>query len=212
ACPKMIGIPDLVRLMVPSSCRVLAPMIKGNFVASHLGTGLRLSKNPARVLHAYRAAAPVLKRKTEYPVFPERKTKIALISHFYNLGDAFVAKDIVDALSAAGIVIYTKEDLPETALRSRESGAGRIRWLYERELYNAFKYYLDKVDGICTVISFGCGPDSLVVEMMRQESESSSVPFTQIVVDEHTGRAGIKTRLEAFVDTIRRTRGRTVRS
>lgn len=206
ACPKMIGISDLARVTMVKSARVLAPTIKGDFVLPHLQTGLALTRNPAKVWSAYQKAKPSLRRSSSLPDFPVDQPKIALVSHFYNLGDRYVAQDILDTLKQAGMRVYTKEDLPASVLSSDEGVASSIRWLYERELYNAFRYYSDKVDGICTVVSFGCGPDSLVTEIMAQEARGLKVPFTQLVVDEHTGKAGIVTRLEAFVDTVARRR------
>jgi len=204
ACPKMIGIPDLARINVPKSCKVIAPMIKGDFVLPHLRAGMELTHNPIRVWNAWLKARHELKVRTELPDFPPDVRKVALVSHFYNLGDQYVAQDILDTLTEAGLRIYSKEDLPATVLAGDEGLAGSIRWVYERELYNAFRFYSDKVDGICAVVSFGCGPDSLVTELMRQEARSMKVPFTQLVIDEHTGKAGIVTRLEAFAELVRK--------
>lgn len=206
ACPKMIGICDLARITVPKSCKVVAPAIKGNFVLPHLRAGMALTHNPVKTLKAYRKARRELTVKESPPEFPAGVTKVALISHFYNLGDRYVAQDITDAFTKAGIRIYTKEGLPQPTLRAHDGLAGSIRWVYERELYNAFRFYSDKVDGICAVVSFGCGPDSLVAEIMSQESRQLQIPFTQLVIDEHTGKAGIVTRLEAFIETIARRR------
>jgi len=73
-------------------------------------------------------------------------------------------------------------------------------------LYNAFRYLVDKVDGVCIIVSMGCGPDSLVAEFMRQESAELDRPFLQLVIDEHTGTAGLVTRIEAFVELAKRRR------
>jgi predicted nucleotide-binding protein (sugar kinase/HSP70/actin superfamily) len=204
ACPKMIGAPDLARLTVPPGCQVVIPTIKGNFMLPHFWTGMKLTHDPLRSLRACRRAAATLRSVKALPEFPADKKKIALITHFYNLGDAHVARDILSTFAAAGYLVYSKEDLPQDVLAATEGDAKKIRWIYERELYNAFRFYSDKVNGVCAVVSFGCGPDSLIVEMMRLEAEAHNLPFTQLVIDEHTGKAGIVTRLEAFIDTINR--------
>jgi predicted nucleotide-binding protein (sugar kinase/HSP70/actin superfamily) len=204
ACPKMIGIPDLARITVPRSCRVVAPMIKGDFVLPHLRAGMELTNNPVRVWQAWLKSRHLLRTKTTLPDLPAGVRKVALVSHFYNLGDHYVAQDITDTLTRAGLRIYSKEDLPASILAGQEGLAKSIRWVYERELYNAFRFYSDKVDGICAIVSFGCGPDSLVTELMQQEARGLNVPFTQLVIDEHTGKAGIVTRLEAFVELVKK--------
>jgi predicted nucleotide-binding protein (sugar kinase/HSP70/actin superfamily) len=39
---------------------------------------------------------------------------------------------------------------------------------------------------------------------MQQEARNLRVPFTQLVIDEHTGKTGIVTRLEAFVELVKK--------
>ncbi len=94
--------------------------------------------------------------------------------------------------------------LPQRILLSYDKGADRVHWVYERELYNAFKYYLPKVDGFCQVLAFGCGPDSMVGELMLREARDNSKPFLNLLLDEHTSPTGLLTRLEAFVDILKR--------
>jgi predicted nucleotide-binding protein (sugar kinase/HSP70/actin superfamily) len=204
ACPKMIGIVDVARLKFSDSCSILAPKIKNEFFLPHFLAGLRLTGNPIKSFLAYQRAKPELKKVSAFPEFPSGQPKIALISHFYNLEDDFISQDIIDTFKKSGFLIYTKEDLPESILSSAENFAGNIRWVYERELYNACNYYLDKVDGICTIISFGCGPDSLIAEVMMKNAKKLNKPFLQLIIDEHTGRAGLITRLEAFIELIKR--------
>lgn len=230
ACPKMIGIVDLARLTVPRSCRLVAPTIKGDFALAHLRAGLELTRNPVCAARAYCRAAE--KREAPRPQvtvpdsFERAGLRIALLSHFYNLNDEYIARSITEAFVLSGVRTLTKEDVPPAVLMADDGMAGAIRWVYERELYNAFRYYLGcwargrasaqlrkknaawldepLVDGVCAVISFGCGPDSLVVELMQLEARKLGMPFMQLVIDEHTGKAGIVTRIEAFIDTVSR--------
>jgi predicted nucleotide-binding protein (sugar kinase/HSP70/actin superfamily) len=204
ACPKMIGIVDVARLEFSDSCSILSPKIKNGFFLPHFLTGLRLTQNPIKSFIAYQRAKPELKRIKTFPEFPSGQPKIALISHFYNLEDDFISHDIIDTFKKNGFLIYTKENLPNSILQNSEGFADKIRWVYERELYNACNYYLDKVDGICTIISFGCGPDSLIAEVMLEKARVLNTPFLQLIIDEHTGQAGLITRLEAFIELIKR--------
>jgi len=62
----------------------------------------------------------------------------------------------------------------------------------------------DSIDGIIHVASFGCGPDSFTGEIIeRQVRRRGNLPFLNLTIDEHTGEAGVITRLEAFIDMIR---------
>ena len=57
------------------------------------------------------------------------------------------------------------------------------------------------------VTNFACGPDSYMLKFFSKETEGK--PFLTIEIDEHSADAGIITRCEAFIDTIRnaKTRG-----
>ncbi|MBM3323377.1 hypothetical protein FJY69_07875 [candidate division WOR-3 bacterium] len=210
ACPKMIGIVDICRMMMGRDTPVVAPVIKGDFLAPHFAAGLAFNRNPVRVARALARACRVLPRSPDVPLFPPGERRVAMIGHFYNLGDDYISRAIVDTFASHGYRLCTKDELPEPVLRSRAGFARKIRWVYERELYNAFRFLVDKVDGVCIIVSMGCGPDSLVAEFMRQESVALDKPFLQLVIDEHTGTAGLVTRIEAFIELAAR-RSRSLR-
>jgi predicted nucleotide-binding protein (sugar kinase/HSP70/actin superfamily) len=207
ACPKMIGIVDIARMMLPGK-PVVAPVIKGDFWLPHFRAGLELGTDPVKVLRALARARRLLPNHHHLPDYPRAERRIALIGHFYNLGDDFIARPIVETFASHGYRLCTKDELPERILRSRKGFARSIRWVYERELYNAFRFFLDKVDGVCMMVSMGCGPDSLVAEFMRGESAERDLPFLQLVIDEHTGTAGLVTRIEAFLELAQRRQAR----
>ncbi len=204
ACPKMIGIVDVMRMALSDRIALVAPSVKGDFMYAHFWAGLRLQRNPARVLRALRRARTLLRNETTEPTFPPGEKRVALIGHFYNLQDDFISHHIVSTFRKHGYRVVCKDDLPASVLGSSAGFAAKIRWVYERELYNAFRYLLPRVEGLCAVVSMGCGPDSLIAEFMREESAIQGVPFLQLIIDEHTGVAGLVTRIEAFVELIQR--------
>jgi predicted nucleotide-binding protein (sugar kinase/HSP70/actin superfamily) len=54
------------------------------------------------------------------------------------------------------------------------------------------------------VVPFGCGPDSAMTEVLYLYTKrNKSAPFMILTLDEHSGEAGMITRLEAFIDMIR---------
>ena len=59
------------------------------------------------------------------------------------------------------------------------------------------------MDGILYVEAFGCGPDSMIEDLSaRYVRRDRKIPFQVLTLDEHSGTAGVMTRLEAFVDMI----------
>ncbi len=63
------------------------------------------------------------------------------------------------------------------------------------------------MDGVIGVMAFGCGPDSLMMDMVhRRASQLQKAPFMCLTLEEHTSETGVITRLEAFLDMIDRRR------
>ena len=84
----------------------------------------------------------------------------------------------------------------------------RNYWRHEEEIMQAIRYFLtkgrDKIDGVIFLISFACGPDSLIAELIMRDMKVVGLPFLQIIMDEHSGEAGMMTRIESFTDMIKR--------
>lgn len=212
ACPKMIGIVDVARMLINKKVRLIAPTINGDLFRAHFAAGLQINRNPVKVWAAWQKTKGELSRKVagdDLMSFDSSQPGItyptvAVIGHFYNIGDEFVSRAIISTFRQNGYRILTKEDLPDAVLSKANGFSRNIRWVYERELFNAFEYFLGKVDGFCVVVSMGCGPDSLVAEFMRERAQKQGVPFLLLVIDEHTGEAGLVTRVEAFIELLKR--------
>ena len=88
----------------------------------------------------------------------------------------------------------------------------RVFWTLGRKMVGSALHFdqNDRIDGIVYLACFGCGPDSLVGEIIERRIVNK--PFIMLTVDEHTGEAGMLTRLEAFVDMIERQRRQAVES
>ena len=89
--------------------------------------------------------------------------------------------------------------------------AGQPYWTYEDEVVGAAGHYIhdESVDGLVAVGSFGCGPDSTLLDMVQRAARDAGKPFMNLIIDEHTGEAGLVTRLEAYVDMLARRKART---
>jgi len=206
ACPKMIGIVDIARMMLDDGTRLVAPSIRRSFYWPHFRAGVEICGNPVRAARALVQARSALAGPDQELKLEPGEKRIALIGHFYNIGDDYIGRPIVSAFRKQGYRLVTKDELPTEVLRSRQGFARSIRWVFERELYNAFRFLVDNVDGVCVLVSMGCGPDSLVAEFMKEEAGRQGVPFLQLILDEHTGTAGLVTRIEAFLELAQRRR------
>jgi len=72
----------------------------------------------------------------------------------------------------------------------------------------SIRYFLTKgrkeIDGVVFLVSFACGPDSLISELIKRDMKVVGLPFLEIIMDEHSGEAGLLTRVESFVEMVRR--------
>ncbi|MEO0096973.1 MAG: acyl-CoA dehydratase activase-related protein [candidate division WOR-3 bacterium] len=201
-CPKMMGLPTIAWYLCGKE-KVISPTIKRNFFLPLFFIGLKFRKNPFKIIFAYLKAKSESKEKKSLS-FDNKNLKVAIISHFYNIYDKEIGNVLIETFKKEGFSVYLKDDLDEKILRKKDGFAKNIRWAFERELYNAFKHYLDKVDGVCFFFSFACGPDSLIGEIMAREAKEKEIPFLTLVFDEHSGKEGMITRIEAFCEMIKK--------
>jgi len=99
---------------------------------------------------------------------------------------------------------------PKDLLKQARKLPKNLFWNFSNQVMRGALYYIDqcKVDGIIHITAFACGPDAMVDKMIELEAKNrGQVPFLSISIDEHTGEAGIVTRLEAFVDMLKLRRG-----
>ncbi|NHI94657.1 MAG: hypothetical protein EAX96_19350 [Candidatus Lokiarchaeota archaeon] len=131
---------------------------------------------------------------------------IAVIGHGYNVHDPFINMDLLKKLkkmNAKGIVL---ENLPTEIFKDQTIITNTLKnyWGNEEEILSAINYLFEQkdIDGIVFICSFCCGPDSLIDEIITRDAKKIEIPYICLVLDEHTGQAGVITRVEAFVDMI----------
>ncbi len=236
-CPKFLGLPDVVRSTLREHPPILditinAKKRKKSPLRAALELGKRLGIPTKKIKEAYVKSCSALNSyrklllKGMLPeeaisyLFEGRQTqektepadlKIGVIGHPYNVHDRFSSLDIVGKLRKMGAEVLTEEMVSEEDIQKHASFLPkRLFWSYERDVLGAAFYLLHekKVDGLVNVVSFECGPDSLITELIQSEAKRmGGFPLLVITLDEHTGEAGLQTRLEAFVDMLRRRRG-----
>lgn len=61
---------------------------------------------------------------------------------------------------------------------------------------------VNRFDGAVQLAPFTCMPEIIAMQVLPTVSKELSIPVLSIIIDEHSAEAGIKTRLEAFVDLL----------
>jgi len=236
-CSKFLGLPDMTQAVIPDSPHILEIEFDINRKKRRLyqdiyRLGRHFTWNPARVNRAARAAwqsywdyrkfmsssgitatqaLGVLARGEggETPRKTGNKGNIAVIGHPYLLYDEHVNHRIIHRLEQAGYRVLTPEMLTPAQVEPVISRlVGRPYWTYEEDVVGAGGCYLEsEITGVIGLSTFGCGPDSLMMNIVHRYAVSNSaVPFMSLTLEEHTAETGIVTRLEAFLDMIQRSR------
>lgn len=136
-----------------------------------------------------------------------RSLKIAVIGHVYNIYDRYINMDMLDKLKKNGVQTITVEMIDEGEINRNAALLNKpMFWNFGRKAVGSAFHLIGgkELDGIIYVMSFGCGIDSFVCDLIeRKVRRESAIPFIVLTLDEHSGEAGMNTRLEAFIDMIR---------
>lgn len=173
-----------------------------------LEMGKRLGKSKKETLKAYYMAKQAEKTHNEIELEEQNKKlnqegmKLLIVSHPYNIKDAYIGKPIIDYIEELGCIPILAHIVPrEKANLKALEIAPTLQWTYSKELVGAIELYKDQIDGIILMTSFPCGPDSLVNEIIIRKIKGK--PIVSLILDMQDGTAGRETRLESFVDIIK---------
>jgi len=132
---------------------------------------------------------------------------IGVLGHGYSLYDQTISMNLIERLRQMGCRVQVAEILDQTAVEIKAAEIPkRVFWTLGRKLVGS-ALLMEKqtdVDGIIYLACFGCGPDSMIGEIIERKLKTK--PFMMMTIDEHTGEAGMVTRLEAFCDMLMRRR------
>jgi len=159
------------------------------------------------------SGTPKTEPKTNPGQLTSTQTTIALIGHPYLLYDEHINHRLIYRLEQAHNKVLIPEMLTTEELELATSRlVGRAYWTYEEEVVGTGEHYLQNgADGVIGIMTFGCGPDSLMMDMVhRQAAKLGTTAFMSLTLEEHTAETGVVTRLEAFLDMIYRRKRRQV--
>ncbi len=231
-CPKLIGLPDMIR----ASLDKLPPLLDTCFdlksgitpYRSFQELGRKLNRGSRTIRRAFQKAEQrqddfrktmergltppeameMLDGKSEEPRTKNGELRIALIGHAYNLYDDYINMNLMEKLRQLGSSVITAEMLPSSIIEKEASRWRKeIFWTFGRRMVGAAFHFFNggEVDGVISCIAFECGPDSLLGVLIEDEAKKhKEIPYMSLILDEHSGETGIVTRVEAFLDMIRR--------
>lgn len=227
-CPKFGGLPEMIKYSLTG----LPPIIdieiniykhNINIYKSLYALGFKFTKNILRIKNAINKAANVhlsyetnLFRGNTPAILIDKKAVygtskdhiIGIVSHPYLLYDSFVNMNLLAKLSNKHISYITPEMVDSKVIDSLgQSLEKRMFWSSGKNLIGSALYMMEnnKIEGILILTSFACGIDSLTIELIHKiANKAYKNPVMTITLDEHTGEANFNTRLEAFLDLIKK--------
>jgi predicted nucleotide-binding protein (sugar kinase/HSP70/actin superfamily) len=228
-CPKALALPDLTRAVFESLPLVVEPILDGRIqtdkqafhaVVSGMDRKADFEKAFSRASAVALAAAKRTKEEgSPLHMFSELRTKdggpetgdgrpavkIGVVGHSYLMFDSGLSLDVLNKVREAdGRPVVVFPTAADVASESRRENA--LNWYYELELLAAARRLLEieRVDGLLLVTSFACGTGAVTNELIQRTAvHTHGVPTILLMLDEHTGEAGVATRVESFVDVLR---------
>ncbi|TCO76487.1 acyl-CoA dehydratase activase-related protein [Marinisporobacter balticus] len=229
-CPKFCGLPEMVRSGIKDLPQMIDTTIdfhksKKKLSKTVYEMGNYITKDRKKIDFAFEKA---LKEHESYKVqikngmlpidledhkifkninLHRRKVKILLLGHPYNIYDAYLSMNIIEKLREHNMDVITQDSFDTKVMNEKAAIMDKkIFWSFGRKVIGAAFYAMEQKDiqGIIYLSSFGCGIDSVIADIIeRRTRRNSDKPFILLTIDEHTGEAGINTRIEAFVDMIK---------
>lgn len=170
--------------------------------------GLKAGRTPLDLLPQSRLNRP--RRRTESR--GGRPQRIGLLGHPYNIYDGYITQNLISRLEEMGTELVVPEMIDHHELMEAATDVPKqLYWTYEKEIMGAINLWTERkmVDGVVYVLAFACGPDSLIQVLIEHRARVHGVPLMSLTIDEHSGEAGLVTRIEAFVDMLMRKKRET---
>jgi predicted nucleotide-binding protein (sugar kinase/HSP70/actin superfamily) len=167
----------------------------------------------------------IIKEKFKKEVDIDKKAKplkVAVVGELYAVVEPAINLDVLQKLNELGVISYTpisftrwidigsrinffKRPSFKVACRKARPYVGyRLGGKTQESIGYSIMFKEKKWDGVVHIYPFTCMPEIIVRSIIPQLSRDIDIPILSLVVDEHTGEAGYKTRLEAFIDLLSR--------
>ncbi len=216
ACPLVQASPFLVREALKLQGKLLTPFIDFSMgdkevleqlgrVARQMGFSRGEGKRSAKAgLAAQREFERVRVERGQELLRQIRENNqigVVVLSRSYMFQDSGANLGIAEQLAQLGVVPVPLDFLPLSSVDVTQY-TDRPYWMYEAKLI-AGAHIVANTPHLYGLIltNFGCGPNSIILNIV--EDIIGSKPLGQLEIDEHAAEAGVVTRIEAFVDTIK---------
>ena len=159
------------------------------------------------------------------PIDPEAvPLKVGLVGEIYVVLEPFANGEVAETLGELGVEVHRSTYLTKWTRENAfldffripaERDAKRLARPYLGEMIGGHGiinvgetviYSRNGFDGVIHLAPFTCIPEIVAKGILTKVSSDLGFPVMTLYLDEHTGKEGVRTRLEAFVDLISKKR------
>jgi predicted nucleotide-binding protein (sugar kinase/HSP70/actin superfamily) len=139
---------------------------------------------------------------------PARRLNIGLLGHPYCIYDAAFNLNLLQLLKRNGVNVVTPEMIPDNYRGVGSGGLNKkLFWTTGRSQIDAWEWMIQdqtlRVVGFIQITPFACGTEAVVGDLVERRIKAAKKPLLKLNFEEHSGEAGIITRVEAFLDLVR---------
>jgi predicted CoA-substrate-specific enzyme activase len=213
-CPLIQGIPFMLRPAFKDKVKIISPSIfmareKENLKGQMENIGKEFGKKTAEITSAITAALKAqeefegMRRERGQEILETLKKDneaVVVIGKPYNIHDLGLNLNIAKKLRHLGMLAIPFDLLPlnEVELPPHYSN---LVWKNEQNLLRAATIAKNNPSlNPIMITNYGCGPDAFFWKYLEETMQED--PYLLLEVDEHSGDAGMTTRIEAFLDTL----------
>lgn len=132
---------------------------------------------------------------------PEGTRKLVILGRPYNTGDPHLNLNLIDKLIGLG-TLPVPVDFIEGRINNIFDSYYMMYWPNGQKIISAALSVAKRDDYYAVYLgNFRCGPDSFIYHYVQNELKGK--PFLHLEVDEHSADAGMITRCEAFLDSLK---------
>jgi predicted CoA-substrate-specific enzyme activase len=126
---------------------------------------------------------------------------LVVISRPYNGCDSRINLNLPQKLRQLGVLPIPVDMMPWAELPEKDRET-KLYWKAGQRIMQTAKLIKDDQRLFAVYLTnFGCGPDSFISHFFSKEMEGK--PYLQLEIDEHSADAGVVTRCEAFMDSLK---------
>ena len=216
SCPLVQASPYIIRQSFGLGKRLLIPILdfgRGNEDAikslTDIAVKMGFSRSEGRkaaltgleAKRRFEEAQVELGKKIMAQLKQSGQLGVVILSRAYMSQDSGANLGITEKLAQLGVTPIPLDFLPLSSVNIREY-TDRPYWFNEAKHIAAAHVVVNdpRLFGL-VLTNFGCGPNSFILNIV--EDIMGDKPLGQLEIDEHAAEAGIVTRIEAFVDTIK---------